>query len=101
MLNWTVKKKCIENLKKRLMQWKTTFQTFLKTANVRVEALHRVAHILSTGGKPYLDDALVKQCLVETVKCIHPDKESNFDVIPLSRDTVQRRQCTIAEQQKQ
>ena len=48
-----------------------------------------------------MDGQLVKQCLVETVKCILPDKESDFVAIPLSRDTVQRRQCTIAEQQKQ
>ena len=56
------------------MQRKTTFQAFYKTANVRVEAPYRVAHILGAAGKPYSDDELVGQCLVETVKCIHPDK---------------------------
>ena len=41
----------------------------------------------------------MKLCLLESVKCIHPNKESDFAAIPPSRDTVQRFQCTIAEQQ--
>ena len=93
-------KKCIEKLMKRFMQRKATFHTFFYTANVRVEASHRVAHILGAVGKRYSDGELVKQCLVEAVKYIHPDKESDFVAIPLSCDTDQRRQCTIAEQQK-
>ena len=68
---------------------------------MRVKASYRVALILDAAGKPHSHDENVKQCLVETVKCIHPDKESDFVAIPLSRDAVQRRQCTIAEQQKQ
>ena len=90
------RQKCIENLKKRLMQRKSTFQTFLNTASVRVEASYRVAHILGAAGKSYSDGELVKQCIMEIVKCIHPDKESHFVAIQLSRDTSQRRQCTIA-----
>ncbi|XP_029657543.1 LOW QUALITY PROTEIN: N-alpha-acetyltransferase daf-31-like [Octopus sinensis] len=34
---------------------------------------------------------------MESVKCIDPDKEHNFEAIPLSRDTIQRRQFHIAE----
>ena len=56
------KKNFIENLKKRLMQRKATFQTFLNTANVRVEASHRIAYILGATGKSCLDGELVKQC---------------------------------------
>ena len=87
-------------LKEELMQRKATFQMFWNTANVLVEASYRVAQSLGAAGKPNLDCELVKQCLVETVKCIHSDKEIDFDTIPLSRDTAQLRQCTIAEQRK-
>ena len=83
------------------MQRKTNFQMFFNTANVRVEASCRLVHILSNAGKLYSDSELVNQCLVETVKSIHPDKEGDFVAIPLSCDTVQCQQCTIAEQQKQ
>ena len=33
-------------------------------------------------------------------KCIHPGKEADYSSIPLSRDTVQRRQFDIAQQLK-
>lgn len=95
------RKNCVENLKKKLKQRKTTFQTFLNRTNVRVEASYKVAHILGAAGKSYSDGELVKKCLVEAVKCIHPDEEIDFAAIPLSRDTIQRRQCTIAKQLKQ
>ena len=49
---------------------------------MQVEALYKVAHILGTAGKAYLDDKLVKKCLVETIEYIHPDKESDFATIP-------------------
>ena len=95
------RKICVENLKKKLKQQKWGFQTFVKSSNARVEASYKVAHILGVAGKPYSDGELVKKCLVETVKCIHPGKESDYATLPLSRDTVQRRQCAVAEQLKQ
>ena len=62
--------------------------TFTKSDNNRCEASYRA-------GKPYSDGELVKQCLIDVVKCIHPGKEADYLSIALSRYTIQRRQNDI------
>ncbi|KRZ01000.1 General transcription factor II-I repeat domain-containing protein 2B [Trichinella zimbabwensis] len=58
-----------------------------------------VAYRLGVAGKPYSDEP-VKACIVNAVMCIHPGKENEYSSIPLSRDTMQRRQYNIADQLK-
>ncbi|KRZ05952.1 General transcription factor II-I repeat domain-containing protein 2 [Trichinella zimbabwensis] len=62
-------------------------------------ASYMVAHCLGVAGKPYSDE-LVKACIVNAIMCIHSGKENEYSSIPLSRDTVQRRQYNIADQLK-
>ena len=57
-----------------------------------------MAYHLGVAGKPYSDGELVKRCLVDVVKCIHPGKETDYSSIALSRYTIQRRQNDIAKQ---
>ncbi|OAF67748.1 hypothetical protein A3Q56_04426 [Intoshia linei] len=90
------RKTCIENLKKNFNQRKITFYRFLSLPNMRVEASYKVANILGVAGRSYMDGEIV-----ETVKLINPGKESDFAEIPLSRVTIQRRQCSISKQLKQ
>ena len=51
-------------------------------------------------GKPYSDGELVKRCLIDVVKCIHPGKEADYSSIALSRVTMQPKQDDIAQQLK-
>ena len=72
--------------------------TFIKSTNNRCEASYRVAHHLGVAGKTYSDGELVKRCLIDVVKCIHPGKEADYLSLALSRNTIQRRQDDIAKQ---
>ena len=94
------KKICIENLKKSVRKQITCLTTFAKSTNSRCEASYRVAYHLGVAGRPYSDGELVKRCLIEVVKCIHPGKETDYSLIALSRVTMQRRQDDIAQQLK-
>ena len=49
-------------------------------------------------GKPYSDGELIKRCLIDVAKCIHPGKEADYLSLVLSRNTIQRRQDDIAKQ---
>ena len=55
---------------------------------------------LGVARKPYSDGELVKRCLIDVVKCIHPGKEADYSSIALSRVTMQRRQDDIAQHLK-
>ncbi|KAG8239676.1 hypothetical protein J437_LFUL013899 [Ladona fulva] len=84
------RKICVENLKRHFLQQTSVMSTFVKSTNNRSEASYRVAYRLGVAGKPYSDGELVKGCIMDVVKCIHPGKEADYSSIPLSRDTVQR-----------
>ena len=80
-----------ENLKMSLRKQTTCITTFAKSTNSRCEASYRVAYHLGFAGKPYSDGEIVKQCLLNVVKCIHFGKEAEYSSIALSRVTMQRR----------
>ena len=92
------KKICVENLKQSLRQQTSCMSTFIKPTNNRCEASYRVAYHLGVAGKPYSDGELVKRCLVDVVKCIHPGKEADYSSLALSRNTIQRRKDDTAKQ---
>ena len=71
------RKICIENLKKSVRKQTACITTFAKSTNSRCEASYRVAYHLGAAGKPYSDGELVKRCLIDVVKCIHPGKEAD------------------------
>ena len=50
--------------------------------------------------KHYSNQELVKRCLVDVVECIHPEKETDYSSIALSRVSMHRRQCNIPQQLK-
>ena len=87
---------CVENLKRIVRYQTSVMSAFVKTTNKRSEASNRVAYRLGVAGKPYSDGELVKSCIMDVVKCIHPGKETDYSLIPLSRDTVPCRQSNIA-----
>ena len=88
------RKICIKNLNKNVQRQ----TTFAKSPSSHCEASYRVAYHLGVAGRPYSDGKLVKRCLIDVVKCIHPGKEADYSSIALSRVTMQRRQDDIAQQ---
>ena len=99
-LKGDLRKICIENLKKSVRKQTACTTTFAKSTNSRCEASYRVAYHLGVARKLYSNGKLVKQCLIDIVKCIHPGKEADYSSIALSHVTMQRRQDDIAQQLK-
>ena len=92
------RKICVENLKKRLRQQRSCMSTFVKSTNNCYEASNTVAYHLGVAGKLYSDGELVKRCLIDVVKCIHPGMEADYSSLALSRNAIQRRQDDVAKQ---
>ena len=99
-LKGDLRKICIENLKMSVRKQTACTTTFAKSTNSCCEASFRGAYHLGVAGKPYSDGELVKLCLIDVVKCIHPGKEADYSSIALSCVTMQRRQDDIAKQLK-
>ena len=91
------RKICVENLKS-LRQKTSCISTFIKSTNNCCEASYRVAYHLGEVGKPSSNGDLVKQCLIDVVKCIHSDKKADYSSLALSCITIQRQQNDIAKQ---
>ena len=85
-------------VKKHLCRQTSCMSTFIKPTNNCCKASYRVAYHLGVAGKPYSDGELVKRCLIDVVKCIHPSKEADYSSLALSRYTIQRWQDDIAKQ---
>ena len=94
------RKICIENLKKSVPKQTACITTFAKSTSSHCDASYRVPYHLGVARKPYSDGKLVKRCLIDVVKCIHPGKKADYSSIALSRVTMQRRQDDIAQQIK-
>ena len=69
---------CVENLKKSVRQQTSCMSTFTNCDNNRCEASYRVVYHPRVAGKPYSDGELVKRCLIDVFKCIHPGKEADY-----------------------
>ena len=65
----------MENLKRNVRQQTSVMSAFVETTHKRSDASYRVAYRLGVAGKPHSDWELVKSCIMDVVKCIHPGKE--------------------------
>lgn len=80
------------------------FHSVLHQENTMTEASYKVAYLLGKKGKPFSDAELIKECILEVVRCIDPDKVNKYKDVPLSRRTNTDRQhelaCNVTEQLK-
>ena len=54
---------------------------------VAIEASYKVAYLLGKRGKPFSNAELVKDCVIEVVRCLDPEKVIKGKEVPLSRRT--------------
>lgn len=70
-------------------------QNLFRKANSENESLTlvstKVAYLLAKKGKPFMDGNIVKECMMEAVGVLCPEKVKLFKSISLSRNTVARR----------
>ncbi|UYV79786.1 hypothetical protein LAZ67_18000656 [Cordylochernes scorpioides] len=82
-------------------EWEQTFNKFFQQNNNATEATYKVAYILGKRGKPFSDVEMIKECIVEVVKCLHPEKVDKYKQLPLSRGTNTKQQHELATNIKQ
>ena len=67
-----------------------------KTENEALtRASYKVAYVLAKRGKPFTDGRLIKECLMEVVEELCPEKANLFKTLSLAPSTVARRIETI------
>lgn len=75
----------VKKLKKRILQQTSCIFTFVKSNNSQTEASYRVAYNLGVAGMSYSAGEVTKRCIMDTVRCVHLGKETNYSSIPLTR----------------
>ena len=88
--SWVKEDLCRQFEKIVLRQQTSCLSTFIKSTNNRCEASYRVAYHLVVAWKPYSDGQLVKRCLIDVVKCIHPGTETDYSSVALSQTKINK-----------
>ncbi|UYV74856.1 EPM2AIP1 [Cordylochernes scorpioides] len=101
ILEGEARKTILQQLKNEKLHRQQTFNKFFQQNNNATEATYKVAYILGKWGKPFSDVEMIKECIVEVVKCLHPEKVDKYKQLPLSRGTITERQHELATNIKQ
>ncbi|UYV83466.1 K02A2.6-like [Cordylochernes scorpioides] len=101
ILEGEARKTILQQLKNEKLLRQQTFNKFFQQNNNATEATYKVAYILGKRGKPFSDVEMIKECIVEVVKCLHPEKVDKYKPLPLSRGTITERQHELATNIKQ
>lgn len=72
------RKLALQKLKDGKQKQRQLFHSVLHQGNATTEASYKVAHLLGKKGKPFTDAELIKECILEVVRCIDPDKLTNI-----------------------
>lgn len=91
------RKAALQKLKNEKHHQQASFSTFVKKNATAVEVTYKIAHILGKRGKPFSDVEIIKECIVEAVGMLDPEKIDKYKQLPLSRRTVTDRQHELAQ----
>ena len=81
----------LKELKAQLNQQQTCFKKICKSNVATVTASYELSQMITVSGKPYIDGAFIKNCLIKTVETLCPDKAHLFKDLSLTRNTVATR----------
>ena len=87
----------LKKLKEGRQKQRQFFHRIIHQDKAVTEASYKVAYLLGKQGKPFSDSQLIKDCIVEVVGCLDPDKINKYKNIPLSRRTNTDRQQELAQ----
>ena len=65
-------------LKEGMQRQKQCFQNIIHQGKVEIEASKKVAYLLGKRGKLFSDAELVKDCVIEVVRCLDPKKVNKY-----------------------
>ena len=89
-LECEARKEALKKLKLQNQQQRQVFQSVSRQGTNITEATYRIAYILGKKGKSYSGAELVKDCTIEPVSCLDPDKVCKHKKLLLSRWTMIR-----------
>ena len=87
----------LKKLKEGRQKQQQFFHRIIHQDKAVTEASYKVAYLLGKQGKPFSDSQLIKDCIIEVVGCLDPDKINKYKNIPLSRRTNTDRQQELAQ----
>ena len=87
----------LKKLKEGRQKQRQFFHRIIHQDKAVTEASYKVAYLLGKQGKPFSDSQLIKDCIIEVVGCLDPDKINKYKNIPLSRRTNTDRQQELAQ----
>lgn len=87
----------LQKLKKEKKNQQAGFSAFLNRNVTITDASYKIAHLLGKKGKPFSDVDTIKDCIIEAVNCLDPDKVAKYKELPLSRRTITDRQHDLAQ----
>lgn len=87
----------LKTLKEGRQKQQQIFHRVIHQDKAITEASFKVAYLLGKQGKPFSDSQLIKDCIIEVVGCLDPDKINKYKNIPLSRRTNTDRQQELAQ----
>ncbi|UYV74855.1 EPM2AIP1 [Cordylochernes scorpioides] len=97
ILEGEARKTILQQLKNEKLHRQQTFNKFFQQNNNATEATYKVAYILGKWGKPFSDVEMIKECIVEVVKCLHPEKTLASGVLRRSWSAFARRGCCLRQ----
>ena len=90
----------IAQLKSALTKRVSMFHNYITEAERSTKASYKVAQLIAKWKKPFTDGEFVKECLMEVVECVFPEKIKKISDICLSARTITRRIEEISEDVK-
>ncbi|OAF65281.1 hypothetical protein A3Q56_06994, partial [Intoshia linei] len=79
------RKKKLETLKNQLKNQQTLFKNIFNLGQAQTKASYMIAYLLGKKRRAFSDAEMVKEAIIETLKCVEPDNISKYENIPLSR----------------
>ena len=81
----------LEKLRQSINSQRSIFTKASKQNESITRASFKVAYILAKNGKPFTDGEIAKNCLLEIVDELCPEKSNAIKTIPMGANTVVRR----------
>ena len=84
------RKIALQKLKDEKQKQRQFFHSVLHQGNGATEASYKVSYLLGKKRKPFSDAELIKECILEVVRCIDPGEVNKYKEASLSKRTNKR-----------
>ena len=76
----------LQKLKDRQLKQRQVFHSVLNKGNAKTKSSYEVAYLLGKKCKAVSDAELIKECIIEVVRCLVPDQVNKYKDVPFKKD---------------